>query len=684
MVIRRKLALLGLFFLLCQLAAAQIPSGVWIGLMAGCAAGFFVFCRFRGKRYALWMLFVFAVSLVGVQQLYLHFLVYPSVRQEQGTGLSLLVRVEETGSSYEDDRVSARVTVLESSGQSCHYTAYCSAFPYSEAGELVRGVFDVGDLPPDEYRTARLADGIYLELTYLSDASWEGIQYTPLLRIQQWRLMLSRTIRQYISFDTGSLLCAMTLGERTGMPEELERLFRQAGVSHLLVVSGLHLSLVCGLLTSSLRNSRIRAVANLVIFPLYSILTGLSPSILRAGTAMMIGSVGAIFGLPADPFTSLGIAALLLGIGNPFAACDVGLQLSFAATFGVLCAGAVYARATRHRFPVPLPWRVLNWILVPTLAAFFSLPVQLMQGMEISGVSVLSNLLSLYLIRPILVLGMLCAVCALAPFLAIPLGLLSRLAEMLIGILLAILRTTAALPFSRILLPTPYTLLVCLILLVLSLLFWHSRSFWKVALLALPACAVFAVFIGVSFSQGLVHIALLGTRSSPCLVAWQGENAVLVFQGGQQAVREVEDYLELRQLQLTLVLDIRRSGERDFWAQSDCAVYRLRQFAVGMQTSRQISDILIESFVAKDGNLARLSVGGYSIALCSGTVYLAHPMNVSLWVLGNSGQYSDIRADIRLSGSKLAGGDILYGEGDILEIRPGQSVRMIGVRHVDE
>lgn len=684
MVIRRKLALLGLFFLLCQLAAAQMPSGAWLALTAGCVAAIFLFCLFSCKNYTLLFLFTAAFVLVGIQQLCVGLILYPAMEKHQGDSLSLLVRVEEADSSYIDDRVSARVTVLECNGQACQYTAYCAEFPYSEPGELVRGIFDVSGLAEDSYQLSHLADGIYLQLSYLSDAEWVGEQLTFWLQVQQWRLLLARKIRQYISFDAGSLLCAMTLGERTGMPEEWEILFRQAGVSHLLVVSGLHLSLVCGLLSNPLKNSRLRAAANLLIFPFYAILTGFSPSICRAGTALVICSVGALAALPADPFTSLGAAALVLGLTNPFAACDLGLQLSFSATLGVLCAGAVYSRITRNRYPVPFHLRALNVLLVPVLAACFSLPVQLAQELELSGVSVLSNLLCLYLIQPILLLGMLCAACALTPLLDIPLQLLSRLAEILIRILLTILRATVSLPFSRLVLPRNYALCVCAILLALAFLFWHSPRYWKRMFVILPLCTLFAVGVGAFATSGLVHITLLGTSSTPCLVAWQGTDAVLVFQGGQRAVKEANDYLEVHHLNLRLVLDIRRKTDSDPWREADCPVIHTQQIPIGMQTSRQISDILVESCQTKSGNLARLSVGGYSVVLCSGTVRLAQPLEADVWILGNSGENSNIQASLKISPGKLAGGDVLYGDGDILEIRPGKSVRMIEVRHVDE
>ena len=72
------------------------------------------------------------------------------------------------------------------------------------------------------------------------------------------------------------------------------------------------------------------------------------------------------------------------------------------------------------------------------------------------------------------------------------------------------------------------------------------------------------------------------------------------------------------------------------------------------------------------------------MVLCSGTVRLANPLAASVWILGNAGESSDIQADLQISPGRLAGGEVLYGDGDILEIRPGKSVRMIEVYHVDE
>lgn len=683
MTVRRKLALLGLFFLLCQLAAALMSPVACLALAAGCFAAFFLACL-PARRFSLCCIFLCAAALVAGQQLYLQTITLPALRLELGGGRSLLVRVEETWASYEEDRVGARVTVLEADGEPCEFSAYCAAFPWSEPGELVRGVFQVTELPRDEYRLAHMADGMRLALEYVDDVSWEGRADTLLLRIAAWRLELARRIRRYIDFDEGSVLCAMTLGESTGLSEELEQLFRQAGVSHLLVVSGLHLTLVCGLLTAPMPNQRVRALLALLILPGFVLITGLSPSVLRAGVALAISSVGLAAGLPVDPFTSLGVAALVLGLLNPYAACDLGLQLSFCATLGVLCAGAVCSRLSRYRYPTPWPVRLLGLVLPSVLAAGFSLPVLLLQGLAISGVSVLSNLLVLYLAPAILMGGLASAACALSAQTVWLLRPVSALAAFFVRCLLTVLRFTAGLPFARLVLPVGYTLAVWLVLLGLALLFWHSRHYWRWCLAVVPLCAAFALLAGLWLASGLVHIALLGVSSSPCVVAWQGEEAVLVFQGGANAMNEVRDYLEARRLELRYVVDLRRDTAAKPLNGVDCPVVAVRDIPVSMQTSRQISAILVESCPAREGNLARLSVGGFSVVVCSGTVRFAQPLQADVWLLGSYGLDSDIQADCLISSGSLAGGEILYGDGDVLEIRPGRSVRRIEVQYVDE
>lgn len=119
------------------------------------------------------------------------------------------------------------------------------------------------------------------------------------------------------------------------------------GVSHLLAVSGLHLALLCGLLGFGRKWKFYRPLillrAAAALF--YLLLTGMPVSVSRAGIVLLVALVGDFFLLPPDLLTSTSFAAILLGLQNAYAPCDLGFQLSFCAVLGVQAAAAL----TRHR-----------------------------------------------------------------------------------------------------------------------------------------------------------------------------------------------------------------------------------------------------------------------------------------------------------------------------------------------
>ena len=156
---------------------------------------------------------------------------------------------------------------------------------------------------------------------------------------------------------------------------------------------------------------------------------------LRAGLAVIIGSVGAMLDQPPDPVTSLAVSGAILSLPNAYAVCDVAFALSFAATAGVL-AGAGWMRgfARRHppeTLPVQLGQELLSGLVTAAAASVFTLPILVLYGMNVSVVSVLTNMAVLWLVSPILVCGLIVAVGEFVPLLH---GLL--LAVALIGGLL--------------------------------------------------------------------------------------------------------------------------------------------------------------------------------------------------------------------------------------------------------
>ncbi|MBQ4347079.1 MAG: DNA internalization-related competence protein ComEC/Rec2 [Firmicutes bacterium] len=136
------------------------------------------------------------------------------------------------------------------------------------------------------------------------------------------------------------ILSAMITGYRAAVPEDIKELYAEAGVSHILAISGLHISafgvglylLLRKILRFSMKQGSAVAIAALIF---YAIFTGGSVSTLRATIMACVPLAGVFFGREADGANSLGLAALILLIINPLNLFDAGFLLSFSSVAGI-------------------------------------------------------------------------------------------------------------------------------------------------------------------------------------------------------------------------------------------------------------------------------------------------------------------------------------------------------------
>ena len=156
--------------------------------------------------------------------------------------------------------------------------------------------------------------------------------------LERLRRTLTETVRRALPGDEGAVMAAMCFGERSGVDRSWTTVFSRSGISHLLVVSGLHLSTVAGavlLLLSWCGRRRAAALAMPAVLG-FMWLVGDTPSVIRAGVMVLVFLAGRLTRQRADGLNSLGLAATLLVLYNPYFVYSASFQLSFAATFGVL------------------------------------------------------------------------------------------------------------------------------------------------------------------------------------------------------------------------------------------------------------------------------------------------------------------------------------------------------------
>ena len=197
----------------------------------------------------------------------------------------------------------------------------------------------------EDYREELIltADG-YVGVLICSDTSdcsiLEEQHLTLPIRARRLRAVLADRIQSAMKGEEGALAAAIFLGDRGRLSSDTVLDFRRGGISHLLALSGLHVSIFIGFWELLLRRLRVHRQIRTVIVPLiaisYLILTGCALSTVRAVLMTCVVYLAYVFWADYDPFTSLCLALFFILVVSPYAVTDVSLWLSFVATAGIV------------------------------------------------------------------------------------------------------------------------------------------------------------------------------------------------------------------------------------------------------------------------------------------------------------------------------------------------------------
>jgi competence protein ComEC len=269
-------------------------------------------------------------------------------------------------------------------------------------GDRIRGVFTLrrprGYLNPGgfDYPLYLRAMGISLEgwaregEVIERPARGEGGTVRAAAYALRERMILA--VRGLLPADRASLLLAVTVGERTGLPRRIREAFLASGTYHIVAISGLHVSLLAGALFFALRMTRVpvplSAGLSIILVTFYAALAGGNPSVVRAAVMAVVFLLALILDREADAWNSLALSALLILLWQPLFLFDAGFRLTFVATAGILSALRL---APPDRLATP--WRWAMRALLASAAAFLTTaPILASTFHRISPVGVLANL----------------------------------------------------------------------------------------------------------------------------------------------------------------------------------------------------------------------------------------------------------------------------------------------------
>lgn len=213
-----------------------------------------------------------------------------------------------------------------------------------------------------------------------------------------------------------SLLAGILLGIETGIPPEVREAFVATGTSHVIAISGFNITIVAALFTAGFTRlfGPLRgAIAALLGITLYTLFVGGDPAVFRAAILGGLALFATQIGRRQAGLNSLAFAALVMAALNPYVLWDVGFQLSFAATLGlVLYADPLtvgFNRLASRWLPTErvkaLSGPVSEYLLMTLAAQITTLPVILFHFQRLSLSAFVANPLILPAQPPVMTLG---------------------------------------------------------------------------------------------------------------------------------------------------------------------------------------------------------------------------------------------------------------------------------------
>jgi len=365
-----------------------------------------------------------------------------------------------------------------------------------------------------------------LSLTLIEEAENDIKAPAVSLVLIKARAKVCDILRDMTTTPCGGILCAMLAGEKAYISDSINASFRAAGLSHLLVVSGMHLCVVAEIVSRLFSKSDGKKRFALITAGVwaFSALTGFGISVVRAAIMVTIGESAPLFLRKRDTLSSLAAAGILIAILSPSAVGELSFLLSFGAVFGIALFSDSLEKLIHSRLKTDnrIANGIISSISVSIAAQTGILPISAIFFGTVPVLGVLANIPAIPLVTPIIILGALGVV--LAPLRAV----FGLLCDGFITVLCFIAKLFGALPLSKIGVGERYVLVFVIFFWCAAVLCAFSRPRKELirrgALFSLAAVLFCScVHLGASLSR----ITLTYFDDYEILVVSKGDKAVI-------------------------------------------------------------------------------------------------------------------------------------------------------------
>lgn len=368
---------------------------------------------------------------------------------------------------------------------------------------------------------------------------------SPFYYVLKLRQSIINTVMGKTEGGRAGIIIGMLLGDTSYISQQTKHYFSNSGASHLLAVSGLHTSLWISFLIAFLTlfgfRGKLINILSLVFLAFLVVLTGFSASVMRASLMLTIILVAPFFKRKGDRLNSLGFALFIILAANPFAVLSVSLQLSAAATLGIITIGDYYCNRFAKliaKLRLPLVKRMLNYaagIIIITVCVFVAtLPIMVSVFGRITLIAPITNLLVVGISSLIMIFGGTGVLLSHSNVFMPVADLWFYIADNLASVVLKCTETLGSLTFSA--LPVNTNVYhICVIFTIIAicigiLLFQKQKCRLYIEIISVACVVIFLITNSIFMLPFKMNIkgTVLAVKGSPVIVLQSGRHYALI------------------------------------------------------------------------------------------------------------------------------------------------------------
>ena len=363
-----------------------------------------------------------------------------------------------------------------------------------------------------------------------------------LRKIYKLRNLMKTKIEKLLPKETSGLCLGMLIGETSGIEENMQENFRDSNLSHILAVSGANVSYIIVSITYIFNKmylrKRLSKIISIILLILFMLLTGCTSSVNRACIKAILMLIAELLYRKSDVYNNLAISALILLIINPYSLLDIGFQLSYMGTIGI-----VFLHDKIGNF-IKINNKIVKYffemIAVTTCANLAIIPIMMFHFNTISLTFYFSNIIVGPILGIVVIIGFIMFFISLI-FTPIS-SLIAIVLNLMLKFIIKIAEITANMPFSKITIITPsFFFIIVWYLIIISIsykqkvkIFYHKNNKLIKKIVSCILIIVLIVNLIIKVDKKLeIHFVDVG-QGDACLIITPLNKKILIDGGGSE------------------------------------------------------------------------------------------------------------------------------------------------------